>query len=55
MGVNNLKILIAEDNRDIALVYRVALQTRNHHVVITDNGEYLSRGIEKFYIQNGRS
>jgi CheY-like chemotaxis protein len=39
MGVNNLKILIAEDNRDIALVYRVALQNRNHHVVITDNGE----------------
>jgi CheY-like chemotaxis protein len=39
MGVNNLKILIAEDNSDIALVYRVALQNRNHHVVITDNGE----------------
>ncbi len=39
MGVNNMKILIAEDNRDIALVYRVALQNRNHHVVITDNGE----------------
>jgi CheY-like chemotaxis protein len=39
MGVNNVKILIAEDDRDIALVYRVALQNRNHHVVITDNGE----------------
>ena len=39
MGVNNMKILIAEDNRDIALVYRVALQNRNHHLVITDNGE----------------
>ena len=39
MGVNNMKILIAEDNTDIALVYRVALQNRNHHVVITDNGE----------------
>jgi CheY-like chemotaxis protein len=38
MGVN-MKILIAEDNRDIALVYRVGLQNRNHHVVITDNGE----------------
>jgi CheY-like chemotaxis protein len=35
----NMKILIAEDDRDIALVYRVALQNRNHHVVITDNGE----------------
>ena len=34
-----MKILIAEDNRDIALVYRVGLQNRNHHVVITDNGE----------------
>jgi len=34
-----MKILIAEDDRDIALVYRVALQNRNHHVVITDNGE----------------
>jgi CheY-like chemotaxis protein len=34
-----MKILIAEDNSDIALVYRVALQNRNHHVVITDNGE----------------
>ncbi len=33
-----MKILIAEDDRDIALVYRVALKDRNHHVVITDNG-----------------
>lgn len=39
MGVKDMKILIAEDNRDIGFVYRVALQTRNHHVVITDNGE----------------
>ena len=38
MGVY-MKILIAEDDIDIALVYRVALQNRNHHVVITDNGE----------------
>jgi DNA-binding response OmpR family regulator len=38
MGLN-MKILIAEDDKDIALVYRVALQNRNHHVVITDNGE----------------
>ncbi len=34
-----MRILIAEDNNDIALMYRVALQNRNHHVVITDNGE----------------
>jgi DNA-binding response OmpR family regulator len=39
MGVNNMKILIAEDDSDIALMYRVALHNRNHHVVITDNGE----------------
>ena len=39
MGVNNMKILIAEDDRDIALLYRVALKDRNHHVTITDNGE----------------
>jgi CheY-like chemotaxis protein len=39
MGVNTMKILIAEDDRDIALVYSVALRARNHHIVITDNGE----------------
>src|SRR5712691_2313509 len=39
MDVNPLKILIAEDDRDISLVYTVALQARNHHVVIADNGE----------------
>jgi DNA-binding NtrC family response regulator len=33
-----MKILITEDDTDIALLYRVALQNRNHHVVITDNG-----------------
>lgn len=35
MGVNNMKILIAEDERDIALVYRVALKDRNHHLTLT--------------------
>ena len=39
MGANNMKILIAEDDRDIALVYRVALKDRNHHPTLTDNGE----------------
>ena len=39
MGVNNMKILIAEDDRDIALVYRIALKDRNHHPTLTDNGE----------------
>ncbi|HET7149481.1 MAG TPA: response regulator [Candidatus Nitrosopolaris sp.] len=33
-----MKILIAEDDIDIALLYRVALRDKNHHVVITDNG-----------------
>jgi DNA-binding response OmpR family regulator len=39
MGVNNMKILIVEDDRDIALMYRVALKDRNHHPTLTDNGE----------------
>jgi DNA-binding response OmpR family regulator len=39
MGVDNMKILIAEDDRDIALLYTVALRARNHHIVITHNGE----------------
>ena len=34
-----LKILIAEDDIDIALFYKVVLEARNHHVVSTDNGE----------------
>jgi CheY-like chemotaxis protein len=31
--------LIAEDDIDIALFYKVVLEARNHHVVSTDNGE----------------
>ena len=34
-----MKLLIAEDDRDIALFYKVVLEARNHHVVSTDNGE----------------
>ena len=34
-----MKILIAEDDRDIALFYTVVLEARDHHVVSTDNGE----------------
>jgi DNA-binding response OmpR family regulator len=34
-----MKILIAEDEEDIALVYEKALETRKHEVVITFNGE----------------
>jgi DNA-binding NtrC family response regulator len=35
----SIKILIAEDEEDIALVYEKALQTRKHEVAITFNGE----------------
>src|SRR5436309_7726794 len=34
-----MNILVAEDEKDIALLYRKALEARNHHVVITSNGE----------------
>ena len=34
-----MKILISEDDIDIALFYKVVLEARNHHVVSTDNGE----------------
>jgi len=34
-----MKILIAEDDQDIALFYKVVLEARNHHVLSTDNGE----------------
>ncbi len=31
-----MKLLIAEDDRDIALFYKVVLEARNHHVVSSD-------------------
>ncbi len=34
MGVNNMKILIAEDDRDIALMYRVGLKEPTYLPVI---------------------
>jgi len=34
-----MKILIAEDEPDIAMPYRIVLEKRNHQVTITDNGE----------------
>jgi CheY-like chemotaxis protein len=39
MQDENMKILIADDERDLASVYRVILEERNHELVITDNGE----------------
>ncbi|MEM2759233.1 MAG: response regulator [Nitrososphaerales archaeon] len=34
-----MKILIAEDENDIAIPYRIALEKRSHDVVMTSNGE----------------
>jgi CheY-like chemotaxis protein len=34
-----MKILIAEDEEDIALIYKKALESRNHQVRITSDGE----------------
>jgi CheY-like chemotaxis protein len=34
-----LKILVAEDEQDIALLYKRALEDRKHQVIITTNGE----------------
>ena len=36
---NNMDILIGEDESDIALLYKIALEKRNHRVSITYNGE----------------
>ena len=45
-----MKILIAEDEEDIALVYEIALKTRKHEVAITFNGENcLKTYHDKFY------
>jgi CheY-like chemotaxis protein len=45
-----MKILIAEDEKDIASVYEIALQTRKHEVAITFNGEdCLKTYHDKFY------
>jgi CheY-like chemotaxis protein len=37
--MRTMNVLIAEDEYDIALLYRKALEKRNHHVTITYNGE----------------
>jgi CheY-like chemotaxis protein len=34
-----MNVLIAEDEEDIALLYKKALEVRNHRVTITSNGE----------------
>ena len=34
-----MKILIAEDEPDIAMQYKIVLEEKNHDVVITENGD----------------
>jgi DNA-binding response OmpR family regulator len=34
-----MKILIAEDDKDITLLCRVALEARDHHIMVIDKGE----------------
>lgn len=34
-----MNILVAEDEKDIALLYKKALEERNHRVTVTSNGE----------------
>lgn len=49
MQDENMKILIAEDERDVASAYRIVLEERNHELVVTDNGEAcLEVYLEKF-------
>ena len=38
-GTNKLEILIAEDDKDTACAFRMALVDRGHDVLIADNGE----------------
>jgi CheY-like chemotaxis protein len=48
-GCRSLEILIGEDEFDIALLYKIALEKRNHRVSIAYNGEEcLNRYHEKF-------
>jgi CheY-like chemotaxis protein len=48
-GCRSLDILIGEDEFDIALLYKIALEKRNHTVSITYNGEdCLKKYHEKF-------
>lgn len=42
----HMKILIAEDEPDIAMQYELALKDRNHDVIVTNDGEQC---LEKFY------
>jgi DNA-binding response OmpR family regulator len=45
-----MKISIAEDDKDTASSYKMALEERNHQVVITDNGEDCLKFILSNYV-----
>jgi len=48
----SLKILIAEDEEDIAYQYRMALDALGHEVVLTKNGEELLRQTHRLRHRN---
>ena len=53
-----MKILIAEDERDIVLVYRIVLEEKNHDLVVTGNGKdclTIYQHELKNFISRGRS
>jgi CheY-like chemotaxis protein len=39
VGKSVVKVLIAEDDKDTALLFKMALEKRGHHVITTQNGE----------------
>jgi CheY-like chemotaxis protein len=43
-----MRILIAEDEQDIATVYKNALENRGHEVIITENGERCMRVFREY-------
>jgi CheY-like chemotaxis protein len=50
--IRTLKVLIAEDEYDIALLYKTALEKRKHHVTITYNGEDCLKTYNEEFQQN---
>lgn len=50
-----MKILIAEDVRHTALQYKIALEDRNHHVVVTNDGEDCLKIYDQYHRQASKS
>lgn len=44
-----MNVLIAEDEHDIALLYKMALERRNHQVTTTENGENCLKAYHEKY------